>query len=256
MAGDREKASFFRLFQLIVVLAWILGLWFLCADVGEAPLLGKFLRPDYWWIVEMGVGILILFLISLVYCDPHNRGRRGLGLLLQMGIMIVPLLYLPAAVRSELSPDAAKKRSFSVGRFERAVKNASPGRTSRSSDPDRKAIGGDNRLPEDPSLIQLIMESSHYEGKQVTTLGKVCLDDRLPKGTFFCYRLLMICCAADASPVGVMVHYDKIDSVKNGDWVKVEGTVGLTTFQSHRAVKLVAEQVEPTSRPKDPYVWW
>lgn len=256
MAGDREKASFLRLFQLIVVLAWILGLWFLCADVGEDPLLGKFLRPDYWWIVEMGVGILILFLISLVYCNPHNRGRRGLGLLLQMGIMIVPLLYLPAAVRSELSPDAAKKRSFSVGRFERAAHNTSLDRTSGSTGTDRKARSEKNQLPEDPSLINLIMESSHYEGKHVTTLGKVCLDDRLPKGTFFCYRLLMVCCAADASPVGVVVHYDKIESVKNGDWVKVEGTVGFTTFQDHRAVKLVAKRVEPTSRPKDPYVWW
>jgi putative membrane protein len=256
VAGNREKASFFRLFQLIVVLAWILGLWFLCADVGGDPLLAKFLRPDYWWIVEMGVGILILFLISLVYCDPHNRGRRGIGLLLQMGIMIVPLLYLPAAVRSELSPDAAKKRSFSMSRFGRTAENASLGRTSRSSDTGGKAGSRDDQLPGNPSLIRLIMKSSHYEGKRVATLGKICLDDRLPKGSFFCYRLLMVCCAADASPVGVMVHYDKIDSVKNGDWVRVEGKVGFTTFQGHRAVKLVAERVEPASQPKDPYVWW
>lgn len=256
MVGNRERASFFRLFQLIVVLAWILAFWFLCASIGGAPVLGKFLRPDYWWIVEMGTAILVLFLISLVWCDPHNRGRRGIGLFLQMGIMIVPLLYLPTAVGSDLSHEAAKKRSVSMVGSDLAGKNAAsrriPGSTETAPDSSRKNAD----LSSNPSLIDLIREAARYEGKRVTVLGKVWLDNRLPDSTFFAYRLLMVCCAADASPVGVMVHYDNLEAVKNGDWVKVGGTVGLTTFQGHRAVKLSAETVEPAKTPKDPYVWW
>ncbi|MFH1114160.1 MAG: TIGR03943 family protein [Pseudomonadota bacterium] len=244
------------MFQLLVVLAWINSFLLLCGGFGGTPLLGKFLRPDYWWIVKMGTGILVLFLFALVYCDPHNRGRRGIGLFLQMGIMIVPLLYLPTAVSSELSPEAARKRSFPTAGSGLAELDAAPrqdasGKVSTKG----KAAPRDRELQEDPSLIRLIMESKSYDGKRVTTLGRVCLDHRLPGNTFFCYRLLMICCAADARPIGVLVHYDKIDTLQDGEWVKVAGTVGLTTFQEHSVVRIAADQVESATPPGDPYVW-
>jgi putative membrane protein len=251
---NRETTSFSRLFQLTVVLAWIVGLWCLCTSVGGAPPLEKFLRPDYAWIVHMGAAILVLFLIALVYCDPHHGGRRGIGLLLQTTIMLLPLLYLPMAVRSEFSPEAARKRSVSIASPDSSLHGGS---RFRDLLPDR-AWGKERpapNLPDEPSLVQLITERNLYSGKSVTTVGKVCLDDRLPENTFFCYRLLMICCAADAKPIGVLVHHDKIETLKDGSWVKVTGVVGLSSFQEHSVVKIAAAHVDPTDPPKVPYVW-
>lgn len=251
MHHDRETPSFFRLWQLIVVVAWVVGLWFLCARIDGTPFLNKFLRPDYAWIVHMGVAILVLFLISLVYCDPHRRGRRGAGLVLQMTIMVLPLLYLPTAVRSELSPDAARKRAPALARTDTGAASRPFGQEFRSGTTEAAQAP---KLPDDPSLIQLITEGSAYRSKRVTTMGRVCLDDRLPANTFFCYRLLMICCAADARPVGILVHHDKIDTLKNGAWVQVTGSVELGTFEKHDVVKIDAERVEPTAPPRIPYV--
>ena len=99
--SDLNKISFYRVLQSIVVLAWIVFFWFLVQRIWGAPLLGKFLRPGYWWLVEMGTAILVFFLISIDCRDRGNRGRRGLSLLMQMGIMILPLLYLPTAAVSD-----------------------------------------------------------------------------------------------------------------------------------------------------------
>jgi uncharacterized repeat protein (TIGR03943 family) len=237
---------------LTVIVAWIAGFCLLCASIGSAPLLDKFLRPDYAWIVHVGVGILVLFVVALVYCEPHNRGRRGIGLLLQMTIMVLPLLYLPTAISSELSPEAARKRSVSVARSDAGMGNRSVGKEFTIG---AKKNTANAKLPEDPSLIQLILEGKHYSGKRVTTVGKVCLDDRLPAQAFFCYRLLMICCAADARPVGILVYRDKADTLENGAWVKVTGTVGLSKFEDHDVVKIAAEHIEPTAPPKVPYLF-
>jgi putative membrane protein len=254
--SNRDKPSFFRLFQLIVVLAWILAFWVLLQIEG-GPLLGKFLRPEYWWLVELGTAILVFFLMSLVYCTPHNRGRRGVGLVMQMGIMILPLLYLPTAVVSQLSPEAAKKRSFHVAQYSHIKTKASRHLVSGSATGGNEAFpsaSGDLRLHENPSLLRLVFEPKPYEGRRVSTIGMVYRDDKSPENTFFCYQLSMFCCAADAKPIGVLVEYDKSDALKRGEWVKVEGIVGFTNIEDDHLPMIVAQKVEPMRPPKDQYL--
>jgi putative membrane protein len=240
--SNMRKPSFSRLYQLAVLLAWIVAFWCLFQHMSGSPLLGKFLHPDYWWLVEVGTAILIVFVISLVYCDPHDRGRRGVGLVLQMGIMILPLLYLPMAFVAQIGPDAAKKRSFYM---------TQPGAILAAP----VSKGSSEKLPENPSLLRLALDAEFYEGKNVTTMGRAYWDSELPQDSFFCYRLLMFCCAADARPIGVLVEYDKQKTFEKGSWVKVQGTVGFTTFRGRRLTKIRAEKVSPTEPPKVPYLF-
>jgi putative membrane protein len=100
-----------------------------------------------------------------------------------------------------------------------------------------------------------VLEGEPYEGKKVTTTGMAYWDQQLPENSFFCYQLLMFCCAADAKPIGIVVEYDKPKTVEKGGWVKVEGTVGFTTFQGQRFTKITAETVSSTDTPKDPYLF-
>jgi putative membrane protein len=240
--NDSSKASFSRLFQIIVLLAWIAAFWFLLQRIGGNPALGKFLRPDYWWLVEAGAAILVIFLISLVYCNPHNHGRRGVSLLVQIGIMILPLLYLPTAVMSHLSPEAAKKRSFHMAQSAR-IARAAPTNNS----------GLD--LPENTSLLNLVMDPDSYEGKRVITIGMVYWDDNLPEKLFLCYQLLMSCCAADARPIGVLVEYDMLKTLNKGDWVTVEGVLGSANIKDKKVIRISAEKVVSTEPPKDQYLF-
>ncbi len=248
MASDRNKMSSYRILQVIVALAWIVAFWFLVQRIWGPPPLGKFLHPDYWWLVEMGAAILVLFVISLAYFDPHRSGRRGLGLVLQVGIMLLPLLYLPIAVSAQLSPEAARKRSLYA---------ASGGQINRSTTTARavfSTMSGDYRLKENPSLLRLVMEPKPYEGRRVTMTGMVYQDDKLPENSFICYQLTIYCCAADAQPVGVLVEYDKPQPVEKSGWVKVEGIVGFTELGDDRLPKITAEKVQAIIPPNVPYL--
>jgi putative membrane protein len=252
--SDQNRPSFYRLLQLMVALAWIVAFWLLLLGPWGTPLLGKFLRPDYWWLVEIGTAILMSFVLSLVYCAPHNRGTRGLGLLLQMGIMILPLLYLPTAAVSKLSPEAVKKRSFYVAQSGPAKDDASRSEMSGLVLKEGQGAKKGLNLEENPSLLRLVFEPGPYEGKRVSTMGMVYWDDRLPENSFFCFQLLMFCCAADARPIGILVEYDKSNTLEKGSWVTVDGTVGFGTLGDRRLTKISAEQVKPTEPPKDPYL--
>ena len=79
---------------------------------GDDSLLGRFIRSDYWWLVYTGIGILIALAASLVVRPPRQDGLGNFRSLLQVGILFLPLFYLPLAVTSELSTVAAEKRSL------------------------------------------------------------------------------------------------------------------------------------------------
>ena len=119
---------------------------------------------------------------------------------------------------------------------------------------DGKMVESEPELPENPSLLRLVLDSKPYQGRRVTTMGMAYWDEKVPGHTFFCYRLTMYCCAADARPVGVLVEYDKPKTLKKGDWVRVEGTVGFGTFKDQRVTKITADKVTPTAPPADPYL--
>ena len=110
MDGNLNSSSMSRFMLLIVLIAGIAAFWILIQRIEGTPLISRLLRQEYWWLVAVGTGILLLFLLSLVYPDPHCAGPHGIRLTLQVGIMILPLLYVPTAVTSRLSPDALNKR--------------------------------------------------------------------------------------------------------------------------------------------------
>ncbi len=243
MHANRETASFSHLFQLIVLVAWIAAFCLLLQGMGGMSLIAKFLRPDYWWLVEIGAAILVIFVIANVYCDPHNRGKKGVTLLVQIGILMLPLLYLPQAVMSELSPQALEKRSIDMTH------------SGQSSMAARFPTTEAGELPNDPSLLRLVVDAKSYEGRKISTIGMVYTSDKLPENTFFCYQLLMFCCAADARPVGVLVRYGESNNLAAGSWIRVEGKLGIETIEEKQIVQITAERVETIDPPKEQFLF-
>lgn len=243
MHTNRETASFSHLFQLIVLVAWIAAFCLLLQGMGGKHLIAKFLRPDYWWLVEVGAGILVVFVIARVYCDPHSHGNRGATLLVQIGILLLPLLYLPQAVVSELSPEAVEKRSIDMSHS---------GQNSMAANSPKNDAAD---LPNDPSLLRLVADAKSYEGRKISTIGMVYTSDKLPENTFFCYQLLMFCCAADARPVGVLVKYGESGNLAAGSWIRVEGILGIETIQDKQVMQITAERVETIDPPKEQFLF-
>ena len=86
------------------------------------------------------------------------------------------------------------------------------------------------------------------EPQKVGALGFVIRDETMPPDRFHLVRFQIVCCAADASPMAVPVRWRDAATLGNNQWVKVFGE---TDPQSH---VLVADKVEPTREPANPYL--
>lgn len=246
--GD-EKPSFENLLRTVVVLVWIIAFWILVQRVDNVPLAARFLSPGYWWLPQLGAGILVLFFIALVYCEPLRTQRRGAALVVRTALMILPLLYLPTALGSTFSLESAKTRSVNFGGSyedlrDSAVEEAVAGH----------AIPESAEAPAELSLLTLNIHRGRYSGKRVRTLGMVYRDSSMPQEVFFCYRLVMWCCAADARPVAVLVEATQATALKGGEWVQVDGTMGIADFKGRQIVRVRADSVQPTEAPKIPFL--
>jgi len=59
-------------------------------------------------------------------------------------------------------------------------------------------------------------------------------------------KYLIWCCIADARPVGVTVRLPAGTSFKDGQWVKVSGTMGETTYQGQKLAVVIPKSIAPT----------
>lgn len=66
-------------------------------------------------------------------------------------------------------------------------------------------------------------------------------------------RLLMVCCAADARPVGIMINGQAPAGIKDGDWLMVEGNVDLGNGSGPPRIKAVT--VERTDTPEELFLY-
>jgi putative membrane protein len=255
--SERKRVLRPGLLQATVVIAWMAAFGWLVRGQGDGPLLGRFIRSDYWWLVYTGIGILIALGASLVVRPPRHTGQSGLRSLLQIGILLLPLLFLPLAVNSELSSDAAEKRSLYAPRVA-VSRPESPKPT--MSQPKRKTQVESAKPPTapakspEPTMLDLVSNPEDFEGSNVTLLGMVHRDKRLPANSFFCYRLVMVCCAADATPAGVIVEWPQSSKLKKGAWVTVHGKVTMTKFEGGDYPAISAVKVEKTKPPKNRFL--
>lgn len=258
MQSERKGAVRPTILQATVVIAWMAAFGWLARGSGDDPLLGRFIRSDYWWLVYSGIGILIALAASLVARPSSQNGLGSLRSLLQVGILFLPLFYLPLAVTSELSTEAAEKRSLYTPRVA-ASRPESPRPT--MSEPKRKnqiesaKLAKNSAKSPEPTMLELLSEPEDFEGSNVTLLGIVYRDKRLPANAFYCYRLVMVCCAADATPAGVIVEWPETSKLKKGTWVKVNGKVTFTKFDENDYPAISAVNVEKTSPPKNQFLF-
>jgi len=86
------------------------------------------------------------------------------------------------------------------------------------------------------------------EPQKVGAMGFVIRDEKAPADRFLLVRFQIVCCAADASPLAVPVKWPEAHTLKDNQWVKVFGTT------DPEAKAIVADKVEPTRQPANPYM--
>jgi len=86
------------------------------------------------------------------------------------------------------------------------------------------------------------------KAQKVGAIGFVVRNEKAPADQFLLVRFQIVCCAADASPLAVPVQWAEAHTLENNQWVKVFGRT------DPKVKALVADKVEPTREPANPYM--
>ena len=94
-------------------------------------------------------------------------------------------------------------------------------------------------------------EPVQANGMSISTEGLVLKNKDTGTDTFILIRFLIFCCAADATPLGIPVTWDKSVELKQDTWVRVNGKLVV----EQNGAKIVGEEVTVVPQPSDPYLY-
>ena len=97
-------------------------------------------------------------------------------------------------------------------------------------------------------------DPASVSGQSVRVTGFVYRDAKCPKNTFVIARFVMMCCAADASPVGFSVQWPKADLFNKDEWVTITGHFSITTVNNTPMPFIQADTVQSVACPSRPYI--
>lgn len=94
-----------------------------------------------------------------------------------------------------------------------------------------------------------------FAGKRMTVSGFVFREKEMQPNEFAVARLVMSCCAADASSYGVLVRVSGETDLLQDTWVKVSGTVVKGSYGGEPVLALRADRLTKIQPPSNPYVY-
>lgn len=94
-----------------------------------------------------------------------------------------------------------------------------------------------------------------YKGTPISLVGYVFKDSSFGPNQFVPARLLMVCCAADMQPTGLLCFYDGAPQLESNSWVQVDGVIDETSFEGEIIPCIMAKNVTPTEAPAESYVY-
>lgn len=225
-----------RLLRGLALAAWALFFWWL-AIWDEMT---RYLGPRTYWVAWFGAIVLTgAAAAHIVTLRTGGRQRVTRGDIGGVVLILVPILVVAAVPSAGLGALAAARKSSGGGVGSITV----PRPAARSGE-----IGF--------SEIYYASQSSEYaqavgivDGTTVDLTGFVTHPKGEPPGTFSLTRFYISCCAADAVPYSVVVHWR--DGPPEDQWLRIGGTLAST----EDGFEVTAERVTDVPEPKNPYLY-
>ncbi|MCB8942437.1 MAG: TIGR03943 family protein [Ardenticatenaceae bacterium] len=98
-------------------------------------------------------------------------------------------------------------------------------------------------------------DTATFVGQEAHVIGFVYRDERFAEDTFMIGRFVLSCCVADAAPVGLVVQTAAAPQFPADQWVDITGHFITGTFDGITMPILVADTVEATETPQQPYLY-
>lgn len=175
--------------------------------------------------------------------SPEVPSHSAGGVLLLFVVIVGAFLVPPAPLSS------------STALIRKGGLNDDAGLSRRTEEVPRFIINSENRhLIEWVNLFHQYPDPEEYEGQKVKVSGFVVHDGNLPDDYFMISRFVLSCCAADARPVGIPVHYDPaLFSLANDEWIELRGVLATAELNGERVPVIEFGEYQPIDVPENPY---
>jgi len=223
----------------VVIGAWAAGIATLLIGGRYSLFIRARLRP----LLLASLLILLLFLLAMIARPARAAsGRIQVVTWVRGSLLLLPLLYMcnvyTGAAASGLNSFAFQKRSLgsdSMSGSDSGVLTADAGKTL--------------------SLEYVYRHAKALAGRRVVTEGRVYRDRELAKdhpNEIVVFRFVVVCCAADAIPIQMVVESPKTSAFKNDDWVRLGGIIQIEPRDGKQV--FIADQIYPIDAPDEPYL--
>lgn len=233
-----------RCLALLVLAWWVDGL----ADSGMVAAL---VHPRFFPAVSLAAGAL--FFLALFQCRRFTKPEKlnawsiaGLLLILSPVLIsaVLPVGYLGAQTIEKRGLTVAPAGEYGGAEAERFSRNDAEGVIEIREENFAAAL---KEITHD--------NPARHLGKRVVISGMVHRDKGMRDNQFAVTRLLLICCAADAVPVGLICESEDGCPVAEGAWVRVEGTLEEGVYMQRPLTILKVTAVDAIEPPPQPYVY-
>ena len=216
----------------------------------------SFLRPEFGLFLAMG--LLLLLAILLAYAQgagaSHEDGVGPAKRLSRILLLLLPLAFLINASGGVLDAGAYKVRSTGTPGGE-----DSPVLVSASPDISASTVASPQSGPLDPGFIELSTNPKAYDGKRIKALGMLCRDREVEKrfgeNSFLLFRFAVVCCAADARPLALVVRPKAPCKLKESQWLEVDGKLAAVEMGLNIIPVMETPELKAVKAPENPYVY-
>ncbi|EFW38064.1 TIGR03943 family putative permease subunit [Treponema phagedenis] len=104
-------------------------------------------------------------------------------------------------------------------------------------------------------LPELYLRLDSWTGTEIEISGAVWLHDSFTETQFAIGRLLMVCCAADMQPVGILCESKTPLHLADDEWVLVSGIVEKSAYEEGFEPLIRVHSVKKIPRPAQEYVY-
>ena len=226
----------------IIYITWLAAYYWLL----EAGRYKAFLQPKLWPLLILALILLLLFIAALISQFSRKSGHvLKFERCLQAAILFVPVLFLWTIYGQSLGTHALSKRALDTDQpF--SISGIGPQRSFPATD------------GKTSSLLELIKNAEQFNGKRVAAEGMVYRGGHSDRNRFRLFRFVIVCCAADALPLVILVKSKIAEKFDNDDWVRVEGIFSFETVDSRQVSRIAADSVRliPAPPPEKRYLFF
>lgn len=206
-----------------------------------------YIKPELiWTVLAAAVGLVGLGLAHLLRWAVLRPAPAGWPAVLPETALLAPLLAALALPAQPLDSAALEQRGLNTF----AALPAADGRLA--------ALQADTSqwtLLDWTLALRQQADPARLRGQPVDLTGFVYTADRsLRPGEFSVVRFVVTCCAADGTAVGLPVRH-AAPAPPRDTWVRVAGTLEVTTSEGEPRAVIAATAVEPIAAPATPYLY-